>query len=44
MFDENAYYGYILKADLVGAIGYIKRFPEQGTLYQRYITTFDKEQ
>ncbi len=44
MFDENAYYGYILKADLVGAIGYIKRFPEQGTLYQRYITIFDKEQ
>lgn len=44
MFDENEYYGYILKGDLVGAIGYVKRFPEQSTLYQRYITIFDKEQ
>jgi hypothetical protein len=44
MFDENEYYGYILKGDLIGAIRYTKRFPEQNALYQRYITVFDKEQ
>lgn len=44
MFDENEYYGYILKGDLIGGIRYTKRFPEQSALYQRYITIFDKEQ
>lgn len=44
VFEENEYYGYILKGDLVGAIRYVKRFPEQSVLYQRYINLFDKEQ
>lgn len=44
MFDENEYYGYILKGDLARTISYVKHFPEQSTLYQRYITIFDKEQ
>lgn len=43
-FDENKYYSYILKGDLTGAIHYIKRFPEQDALYQRYMAVFEKEQ
>ncbi len=43
-FDENEYFGYILKGHLVEAIAYTKRFPEQAALYQRYMVIFDKEQ
>jgi len=44
MFYENEYYAHILKGDLVGAIGYVKQFPEQAALYRRYMDVFDKEQ
>ena len=44
VFHENVYCGFIIKGDLVGAIRYVKRFPEQSALYQRYITIFDEEQ
>lgn len=44
IFNENVYCGFIIKGDLVGAIRYVKRFPEQSALYQRYVTIFDKEQ
>ena len=44
MFDENEYCGYILKGALVGALHYVKQFPEQIALYQRYMAIFDKEQ
>lgn len=43
MFDENKYYGYILKGDLAGAIHYVKQFPEQSALYQRYMAVFEKK-
>lgn len=43
-FYEDTYYGYIIKGDLIEAISYIKQFPEQAELYQRYMTVFDKEQ
>lgn len=44
MFDENKYYGHILKGDLSNAIAFTKRFPEQAALYQRYMAIFEKEQ
>lgn len=43
-FDKNRYYGYIVKGDLIGAIGYVKQFPEQAALYHRFMTVFDEEQ
>lgn len=42
-FDEEIYYGYIIRSDLMGALHYIKQFPEQAALYQRYLSVFDEE-
>lgn len=43
-YDSDIYYGYILKADLHGAIAYIKQFPEQSELYNRFVALFEHEQ
>lgn len=41
-FDENIFYGHLIKGDLNGAIGYLKRFPEQAGLYDRYRRVFEQ--
>lgn len=43
-FSKGAYYGYIVKGDLIGAIRYVKQFPEQIALYRRYMAVFEQEQ
>lgn len=43
-FDENTYYGYILKGDLHGAINYVRKFPEQAGRYRRFLAVFEDEQ
>ena len=43
MFCRSDYYGYLLKGDLTGALRYIRQFPEQAELYNRFMTVFDKE-
>lgn len=42
--DKGKYYGYIVKGDLRGAINYVKQFPEQADLYNRFMAVFDREQ
>ena len=42
-FDENFFYGQLIKGDLNGAIGYLKQFPEQAGLYDRYRSVFEQE-
>lgn len=42
-FNKNIYYGYIIKGDLNGAIGYVKQFPEQNELYDRFMAVFEQE-
>lgn len=41
--NRDIYYGYIIKGDLIGAIGYIKQFPDQSNLYDRFMDIFDYE-
>lgn len=41
--NKDIYYGYIIKGDLLGAIGYIKQFPDQSDLYNRFMDIFDCE-
>lgn len=43
-FCEDVYYGYIIKADLTGAIRYVKQFPEKRDLYNRYLAIFGRKQ
>ena len=40
-FSKNVYYGYIIKGDLLGAIHYVKQFPEQSELYDRFMEVFE---
>ena len=40
-FSKNVYYGYIIKGDLLGAIHYVKQFPEQSELYDRFMEGFE---
>lgn len=42
--NKEIYYGYILKGDLHGALGYIKRFAEQAELYRSFMMRFEQEQ
>ena len=44
VFDCDLYYGYIIKGDLLGAITYIKQFPEKSDLYNRFDSVFEHEQ
>lgn len=43
-FSKNVYYGYIVKGNLTGAINYVKQFPEQADLYNRFLAVFEQEQ
>ena len=42
--EKSIYYGYIVKGDLRGAITYIKQFPEQTNLYNRFMDVYEHEQ
>ncbi len=42
-FIRDIYYGYIIKGDLRGAMSYLKQFPEQTNLYNRFIDVFEHE-
>lgn len=42
--EKSIYYGYIVKGDLHGAITYIKQFPEQTNLYNRFMDVYEHEQ
>lgn len=43
-FSDKIYRGYIIKGDLIGVIDYVKQFPEQAELSQRYRNIFEQEQ
>lgn len=43
-FDKDIYYGSIIKGDLRYAISYVKQFPEQTSLYNRFMDVFEHEQ
>lgn len=43
-FSKDLYFGYIIKGDLPGAIRYVKEFPEQTALYERFMAVFEREQ
>lgn len=42
-FNRDIYYGYIVKGDLHGAIAYVKQFPEQRGLYDRFMEILEQE-
>lgn len=44
MFSKSIYYGYIVKGDLHGAIHYVKQFPDQSDLYNRFMALFEQGQ
>lgn len=44
VFDDDVYYGYIIRGELLSAITYIKQFPEQSDLYDRFVSVFEQEQ
>lgn len=35
--EKSIYYGYLVQGDLHGAINYVKQFPEQASLYSRFL-------
>ena len=41
-YDENVFYGHLIKGDLNEAIGYLRQFPEQAGLYDRYRSVFEQ--
>lgn len=43
-FSYEIYLSCILKGDLIGAINYVKQFPEQAETYNRYMNIFELEQ
>lgn len=44
IFDHDIYYGYIIKGDLNAAISYVRQFPEQADLHDRFTNVFAHEQ
>lgn len=42
--NKEIYYGHIVKGDLRSAINYVKQFPEQAALYNRFMSVFGREQ
>ena len=42
-FTKSIYFGCIIKGDLHGAISYVKQFPEQIALYNRFMSVFEQE-
>lgn len=43
MFNENVFYGYLIKGNLCEAINYLKQFPEKTELCNKYISLFERE-
>lgn len=43
-FDKGIFYGYLIKGDVMDAIEYLSRFPEQSALHQKYVSVFEKEE
>ena len=43
-FNSDIYYGNIIKGDLRSAISYVKQFPEQTNLYNRFMDVYEHEQ
>lgn len=43
IFDQRACHGYIIKGDLHGVMNYIRQFPEQTDLYNRFMDIFEHE-
>lgn len=43
-FSKSIYYGHIIKGDLIGAISYVKKFPERVDLYNKFLAVFEQEQ
>ena len=43
-FCQSIYYGYIIKGDLIGAVSYVRQFPEQAELYNRFMAVFEQEE
>ena len=43
-YNENQFYGYLVKGDLHHAMGYLSQFPEQKELYLKYLSVFEEEQ
>lgn len=41
--ERETYFGYLIRGDVLGALGYLQQFPEQAGLYQRYIEFFEQE-
>ena len=41
--NKEIYFGFLVRGDLAGAIGYIRQFPEQADLYHRFMDLFDQE-
>ena len=44
IFCQDLYYGYLIRADLIGAIGYVKQFPNQAELYKKFIAILEQEE
>lgn len=43
IFCQDLYYGYLIKADLISAVDYVKQFPDQAELYNKFIVIFEQE-
>ncbi len=41
--DKGVYRGYLIKGDLRGAMSYLKQFPEQAALYERFSELYERE-
>lgn len=44
VFCPSIYYGYLIRADLIDAINYVKQFPDQAELYNKYMAVFEQEE
>ena len=44
MMEKEVYFGYILKADLRGALNYLSQDPAQSDLYAKYMAIFEREE
>ena len=43
-FSKEIYYGFILRGDLRGLLGYLRQFPEQTELCERFAAVFERAQ
>lgn len=42
-FNGNLYHGFLIRGDLIGAMKYLRQFPEKEELYRRYLSVFEGE-